>query len=139
VLGGVLTVAIAVGMLIRERWTTPAAEMKTVLGFYTTLAAGQQTHFGTYRSYTDLQQLLGTGSGKYRVHAKCQDSFCFEVSGNGSNYSIRIFPDRRTPSPRHLSLYSDEKQVVRVAYGFPEAHAESTVLSREEMRRFRPE
>ena len=138
-LGGFFVIALLLSLLIRERWTTPADELKTILGFYRTLAAEQQVYFRTYHRYAGFQELLGAGSGKYRLHSACQDLLCFEVFGSDTKYSIKIFPNRRMSPVRHVSLYADEKGVVRMAYGPPEAHAESTALSHEEMRRFQEE
>lgn len=129
-------------IFVRERWTTPADELKTVLGYYTFLLGREQANFEMHGAYVELRDLLGRGTGRYRVTSKCQDGYCFEVhaikEATKASYTIRIFPNRNTPSDRRhlISLYADETQIVRVSYGSPPADSTSAALSPAEMRRF---
>ena len=138
VVAGLFVLSLLIGVVVREKWSTPADELKIVLGYYQVIATGQRAYFETHGRYADFQQLLGSGAGKYRLHSQCEALYCFEVRGAESKYSIRIFPDRRISPSRHLSLYADETRIIRVTYGLPDAHAGSDVLSQEEISRFQP-
>lgn len=139
-LGTALGLILLLALLLGELWTTPVHELRTVLGYCRFLQVQEDAHLGSHGRYANLKDLLGRGSGKYRVAFECQDGYCFHVEATERGYSIRIFPNRNLPkgSRRLVSLYADETQVVRVSYGSTPADSTSAVLSNAEIQRFKP-
>lgn len=137
-LGAVFVLLLLPTVFLRERWTTPVDELKTVLAYYKTLEASERFHFKSQGRYVELGDLFGEGSGKYRITSECQGGYCFQVQATGDKYSIRVFPNKNAPNNggRLMSLYADETGVVRTAYGSPQGDSNSSILAQDVMRRF---
>jgi hypothetical protein len=128
-------------VLIEERWTTPASELKMTLGFCKQLEAMERVYLQKYGKYGGLRELLDFSAPTIRstIDAPCRCGYCFDVEANGREYSIRIRPDIATgrfARRRALSLYSDETRTVRASYGLPRADKHSSILSPAELMRF---
>jgi hypothetical protein len=138
VLATVFVLLLLVHLSVTERWTTPADELKTVLRFHRSLTTAQRAYREAHGRYANLEDLLRSGAGTSRIETECEELYCFEVRGTSTGYSIRIHPDSRADDVRrrHVSLYSDETEVIRIAFGLPHADATSDRLSAENIRRF---
>jgi hypothetical protein len=126
-------------LLIRERWTTPADELRAVLGFQHQLATLEVNSVQVSGRYAALDTILNSAlnTGRFRIADKCQSGYCFFVDLRGNGYSIRIRPQDKAKA-NFLSIYADETGVVRVSYGQPQADEQSPRLSSEELRRYMP-
>ena len=146
ILLALISVCIILGLFlifVGERWTTPANELKTTLGYYHKLARMEEYHLQRYGKYGDLQELLRTSLAgrESSVAGTCEGGYCFNVSAKDEGYSIWIFPDASDTRPkrlRALSLYADQTRIVRASYGLPRAGRASPALSDDELSRFKP-
>ena len=137
---GVLVVGVVLYAFTHERWTTPSTELKTVLGYHNSLQLAEKSSFDHFGHYVGIDEIIGRSHGKYGLTSKCQDSYCFDVSGEHNRYTIKIVPDKNNRKSHNLvSLYSDETKVIRVTYGSPVANATSARLSPKEIQRFTPD
>jgi hypothetical protein len=128
--------------LFNEHWTTPGDELRIILVYHDYLTNKQEEYFSLNHSYADLRQLYGSMANPRHVAHDCQNGYCFEVKGGVETYSISIFPDvdrssKGIKNARHMSLYSDQTKVIRMAYG-SRAGEMSRVLKHEFIRRFAP-
>src|SRR5436189_6466355 len=120
---GAVFVLLLLPIVFSERWTTPADELRAILGYYRFLETREQSHFETHGRYAELRDLFGDKSGGFRVTSECQDGYCFQVHSTKDKYSISIVPNKAVQKARLrlMSLYADESRVVRPKNGSPTA------------------
>ena len=128
---------------IVEKWTTPADELKVLLGYYAHIKRLEQEQRQIRGTYVDLVNLSRTDQdkGEFRVRSECEGGYCFKLSAHHEGYQLRIVPHRdvlASLQPRRMSLYADQTGLVHISYGHPLADEHSPTLSSEELRRFTP-
>lgn len=129
-------------IFVKERWTTPAIEIRLLLAYYKQIDTIERACLKEWGRYASLQDLLKDKSnvGKYRLKSPCQEGYCFHVSASPQQFTIQIVPEVIASRPRRkmMSLFADETGTIRVSYGSSLANANSSIVSQEELKRFLP-
>jgi len=134
----ILLAAVALALWSAERWTTPADELRTVLGLAKAASEYESGYRLRHGSYAPLGPLSNDDSrpAPYETPPGCEKGYCLMIEANTDSYVLQITPQRGRG--KMISLYSNETGVVRIAYGSPVASVQSPVLSDESLRRFTP-